>query len=291
MADKYKATWVSHSSISDFLQCPRAYYLKNVYKDPQTKHKIQLISPPLALGAAVHSVIEALSVIPAEKRFTESLIKKFDQEWKKFSGIKGGFFDEETEQAYKERGAEMLRRVMHHPGPLARLAVKIKEDLPWFWLSEEEEIILCGKIDWLEYLPETDQVHIIDFKTGKNDEKEDSLQLPIYHLLVHYCQHRAVAKASYWYLESSDEPVEQKLPDLAKAEAEILAIAKKIKTIRKLEHFKCPHGEGGCWACRPMEKILKGEAQLVGENDYHQDVYVLPSQHQKIAKKDNSKLI
>ncbi len=181
------------------MQCPRAYYLKNVYKDPKTKHKIQLISPPLALGAAVHNVIEALSVIPAEERFSESLIKKFDQEWKKFTGIRGGFFDEQTEMVYKERGEEMLRRVMNNPGPLGRLAVKIKEDLPWFWLSEEEEIILCGKIDWLEYLPETDQVHIIDFKTGKNDEKEDSLQLPIYHLLVHYCQHREVVKASYWY--------------------------------------------------------------------------------------------
>jgi ATP-dependent helicase/DNAse subunit B len=291
MADKYKATWVSHSSISDFLTCPRAYYLKNVYKDPKTKHKIQLISPPLALGAAVHSVIEALSVIPADQRFAESLIKKFDQEWKKFSGIKGGFFDEETEMTYKERGAEMLRKVMNNPGPLSRLAVKIKEDLPWFWLSEKEEIILCGKIDWLEYLPDEDKVHIIDFKTGKNDEKEDSLQLPIYYLLVHYCQHREVAKASYWYLESSDEPVEQKLPDLAKAEAEVLAIAKKIKTVRKLEHFKCPHGESGCWACRPMERILKGEAQLVGENDYHQDVYVLPSKKGKTVGEESSKLI
>jgi len=138
MADKYKATWVSHSSISDFLNCPRAYYLKNVYKDPKTKHKIQLISPPLSLGAAVHSVIEGLSVLPTDERFSVSLIKKFDQEWKKYSGIKGGFFDEKTELAYKERGAEMLRRVMNNPGPLSRLAVKIKEDLPWFWLSEED---------------------------------------------------------------------------------------------------------------------------------------------------------
>ena len=291
MADKFKATWVSHSSINDFIQCPRAYYLKNVYKDPKTKHKIQLISPPLALGAAVHSVIEALSIIPVNKRFSESLIKKFDQEWKKYSGIRGGFFDEATEMAYKERGAEMLRKIMNNPGPLKGLAVKIKEDLPWFWLSEEEEIILCGKIDWLEYLPETDQVHIIDFKTGKNDEDANSLQLPIYHLLVHYCQHRRVAKASYWYLESGDKPEEQKLPDLAWAEAEVLAIAKKIKTMRKLDHFKCPHGEKGCWACRPMEQIIRGEAQLVGENDYHQDVYVLPSKTNKDIKEENSQLI
>ncbi len=291
MADKFKATWVSHSSISDFIQCPRAYYLKNVYKDPKTKHKIQLMSPPLALGAAVHSVIEALSIIPVNQRFSESLIKKFDQEWKKYSGIRGGFFDEATEMVYKERGADMLRRIMNNPGPLKGLAVKIKEDLPRFWLSEEEEIILSGKIDWLEYLPETDQVHIIDFKTGKNDEDVNSLQLPIYHLLVHYCQHRTVAKASYWYLESSDKPEEQKLPDLAWAEAEVLAIAKKIKTVRKLDHFKCPHGEKGCWACRPMEQIIRGEAQLMGENDYHRDVYVLPSKEKSALGEESSQLI
>lgn len=276
MADKFAATWVSHTSISDFLQCPRAYYLKNVYKDPKTKHKAQLMSPPLALGAAVHSVLESLSVLPTTERFKVSLVKKFEDEWKKYTGKRGGFWDEKTEATYKERGIEMLQRVMKHPGPLERLAVKIKEDLPWFWLSEEDEIILCGKIDWLEYLPDEDSVHIIDFKTSKSEENDSSLQLPIYHLLVHHCQHRQVTGASYWYLGLNDELTAKELPDLALAEAEILTIAKKIKTARKLEHFKCPHGEQGCWACRSMEKILRGEAEYVGENDYHQDIYILP---------------
>jgi len=170
---------------------------------------------------------------------------------------------------------------MKNPGPITRLAVKIKEDLPWYWLSEADEIILCGKIDWLEYLPDEDSVHIIDFKTGKNEEKAGSLQLPIYHLLVHNCQHRRVAKASYWYLGLSDELVEKELPDLDLAKTEILTIAKKMKTARKLERFKCPHGENGCWACRPLERVLRGEAELVGEDDYHHDVYVLEPSAEK----------
>jgi len=91
MADKFLATWVSHSSISDFLQCPRAYYLKNVYKDPKTRHKIQLMSPPLALGAAVHNVLERLSVLPTDQRLAVSLVKKFEEEWKNISGKRGGF--------------------------------------------------------------------------------------------------------------------------------------------------------------------------------------------------------
>ena len=74
--DKYTAVWVSHSSISDFLQCPRAYFLNNVYRDPQTGHKINLMSPPLALGQAVHYVIESLSILNVDKRFTEPLMPK-----------------------------------------------------------------------------------------------------------------------------------------------------------------------------------------------------------------------
>src|SRR3989338_4517432 len=115
MKDKYTAVWVSHSSITDFLKCPRAYFLHNIYK---------------------------------------------------------------------KRGEEMLSYLGQNPGPLKNLAVKIKMDLPYYYLSEQDNIILCGKIDWLEYLPESDSVHIIDFKTGRGEEDKDSLQLPIYHLLV-----------------------------------------------------------------------------------------------------------
>lgn len=274
MADKFSAVWVSHSSMGDFLSCPRAYYLNNIYKDPNTGRKIQLMNPSLALGAAVHEVIEALSVLPTEDRFKDSLIQKFNQAWKKYTGKKGGFSSDEQEQEYKNRGEEMLKRVMAHPGPLENLAVKIQEDLPNYWLSEEDGIILCGKIDWLEYLPDEDVVHILDFKTGKL-QPEESLQLPIYHLLVANTQKRKVAKASYWYLATDDEPTEQKLPDLEKAHEEVLAIAKQIKLARKLERFKCPHGENGCRACKPLERIINGEGEKVWVSEYNQDVYIL----------------
>lgn len=276
-ADKYSAVWVSHTSISDFLKCPRAYYLNNRYKDPNTGHKIQIMSPPLALGQIVHQVLESLSVLPTEERLQRSLIDRFHQAWDKVSGERGGFFDEQTEQRYKQRGEDMLRRVMKHPGPLEQLAVKIQQDLPHYWLSEEEGIILCGKVDWLQYLPDQDAVHIIDFKTGRKRENNDSLQLPIYHLLVHNVQKRQVAKASYWYLQSDDEPTEKELPELDQAHESVLQVAKKIKLARKLQHFKCPQGEEGCPICRPLEKVVAGEAKLVGTNDYDQDVYVFPS--------------
>ena len=273
--DKFSAVWVSHSSISSFLECPRSYYLKNIYKDPKTGHKIKLMSPPLALGQAVHEVVESLSEIKTTERFKEPLLDKFERAWKKVSGKNGGFFDKDTEYKYKVRGEEMIRRVIKSPGPVAELAVKINMELPYYWLSEEENIILCGKIDWLKYLPETDSVEVIDFKTSKNEEGAESLQLPIYNLLVHNCQKRKVDGAWYWYLGLSDELTRKELPDLKEAEEKVLKVARQMKLARKLEVFKCPEGESGCRACRPFEMILKGEAELVGQDEYRADVYIL----------------
>lgn len=273
-ADKFSAVWVSHSSIGDFLKCPRLYYLKNVYKRPETGHKMTMMSPPLALGQTVHEVIEGLSVLPTSERFNESLLTKFDRVWPKVTGKKGGFSNPEQELSYKQRGEAMLRRVQNNPGPLKNLAVKIKMDLPHYWLSEEENIILCGKIDWLEYFPDTDTVQIIDFKTGKNEESDDSLQLPIYTLLVANCQKRTATKACYWYLERNDELTEKALPDLGESRERVLKVAKEMKLARKLERFKCRDGEG-CAACKDFEAILAGEAEFVGTNDYKADVFIL----------------
>lgn len=274
-ADKYTAVWVSHTSISDFLKCPRAYYLKNVYRDPATKHKIKLMTPALALGQSVHEVLESLSQIQKGSRFNEPLPVKFDKAWEKVKGERGGFPSDEVEYTYKKRGIDMLARVYNHPGPINNLSVKIQMDLPYYWLSEEENIILCGKVDWLEYFPETGSVHIIDFKTGKIQEEESSLQLPIYSLLVNHCQKRKTTKASYWYLAESDTLTEKTLPDLEEAEKKILEIARQVKLARQLNRFKCPQGEDFCFACRPFEKILKKEAKLVGQDEYGADVYII----------------
>ncbi|HRI05865.1 MAG TPA: PD-(D/E)XK nuclease family protein [Candidatus Dojkabacteria bacterium] len=281
MKDKYTAVWVSHSSIGDFIKCPRAYFLKNVYKDPKSGNKLQITGPSLSLGQVVHEVIESLSVIPTSRRFETPLIEHFEEAWKKVSGKRGGFMTSSIEHDYKERGIKMLERVKRNPGPLKNLAVKIDMDLPHFWLSEDENIILCGKIDWLEYFQDTDTVHIIDFKTSmENKEDPDSLQLPIYHLLVKNTQRREVTKASYWYLEQDDAPVEKELPDYDESFNKVLSIARKIKLARQLDSFKCPNGDEGCRDCKPMEKILKGEAELVAQ-EFKKDIYVLNYKEEK----------
>ncbi len=276
MPDKFTATWVSHSSISDFLECPRAYYLKNIYKDKNTGHKVTIMTPSLALGHAVHSVLESLSVLPANERITMELLPKFRKEWENISGKKGGFLDINHEYRFKKRGEEMLTNVYNNPGPLINLAVKLKQDLFQYWLSEEDEIILCGKIDWMEYFENEDSVHIIDFKTGQN-RSESSLQLPIYHLLAVNCQKRKVKRASYWYLALDENLTEVELPNIELAHKKVLDIARRIKLARQLKKFDCP--KNGCRACEPFEKIIKGEAEFIGVGGFNRDIYVLPEEN------------
>ena len=270
------ALWVSHSSMSDFLACPRSYYLKHIYRNEKTKNKITIINPPLALGQTVHLVLEALSLLRSEDRLKEPLIEKYNEAWKNITGELGGFRDEEEELIYKNRGAIMINRVMFHPGPIINKAVKLvsPDQLPpRYYLSEKDDILLCGKIDWLEYLPSDNSVHVIDFKTGNNEEKAESLQLPIYALLVKNCQNRYVSKISYWYLEKDNEPREMKFPDLEEAHNMILAIALRIKEARLSNSFAC--AKNGCFACKPLEQVVEGKAKFIGTSDY-QDIYILP---------------
>ena len=276
--DKYNAVWVSHSSIGDFLKCPRLYFLHNVYKN-ELGRKINLTSPALSLGIAVHETIEGLSKYKVEERFFKSLEETFEEEWVKVSGRKGGFKTEQEEAEAKERGRKMVLRVEKNPGPLANKTIKLapahNNMPPNFFLSEEENIILNGKIDWLEYIEENDSIRVIDFKTGKNMEKDDSLQLPIYMLLLNNLQKRKVSGAAYWYLDLENGFVEKTLPDPEKSRATVLEIARKIKFARENNEFACHSGAKGCFACRPFEKILKGEAEFIGLGNYGQEMYIV----------------
>ena len=267
--------WVSHTSMRDFLTCPRAYFLRNIYKDPVTRKKINIINPALALGNTVHDVLDEISSLPAEDRFKKPLLDRYEEAWKRVTGELGGFKDSMEEMVYKARGIVMIQQVIDNPGPLLQKAIKLHSPdtlPPRYMISVEDNILLCGKVDWLEYFPEDNSVHIIDFKTGVHDEKADSLQLPIYALLVKNCQKRAIKKISYWYLERSDKPAEKPLPDFEESYARIMDIALQMKRLRAEKVFVCR--QNGCFACKPLEKIVKGQAKYIKTSGY-QDIYVV----------------
>jgi RecB family exonuclease len=276
--EESNAIWVSHTSIGDFLKCPRAYYLRNIYRNERGK-KIAIAAPALSLGKAVHEVLEGLAKYKADERFIIPLEKTFETEWKKVSGIVGGFKTTAEEGESKARGMAMIERVKQNPGPLLSKTVKLKDedndDLLNFVLDKQNKIVLCGKIDWLEYIDADDSVKVIDFKTGKNPEKKDSLQLPIYALLLNELQKRKVSGASYWYVGKDNIPMQVSLPNIDIAKEKVLEASKKIKKARDRRQFECPNGEKGCYSCWPFERIIKGRAKFVGIGEYNQEIYVI----------------
>lgn len=273
MLDKFKAIWVSHSSISDFKKCPRAYYLRNIYK--QNGRKISIASPYLSLGVAVHNCLENLAWIKKEDRLKESLINKFEKEFDKYKGKIGGFTSNEKFLEFKGRGVEMMKIITNSPGPIIRPAVRMLQDrneLPWLWLSEKDEIILCGKADWLEY--DNGNISVYDFKTNASEtEHDDSIQLPIYSLLVEKYKKSPLTRAFYWYIAQLPTPTEKTLPTKKESYNMVYNAAMKLAEARRANKLSCPYN--GCRNCEPYERILKGEGEKLGVGEYKQELYYL----------------
>lgn len=256
----YGVVWLSPTSLSDFDRCPRLYYLRNMYKNLKTNRKIQIVNPYLTLGGCVHQTIDSISHLPKNERFANPLTEKFEQLWAKTSGKVGGFTSGKQEQIFKERGLSMIKRLMNNPGPLANLANKIHEVIPNMWLSEKDMLVLCGVVDWIEVLPDN-TLHIIDFKTGKNEEDIESLQLGIYLLLVKSKLKREVSKVSYWYLDREDTPKEAVLLETDVVLKTLIDEGKKVKKYRLEGEYSCP--KGGCTYCLEYEMVLQGKAEHV----------------------------
>lgn len=277
----YRATWLSPSSLADYDKCPRLYWLHNVFKHPRSGRKIQIVNPHLSLGSAVHTTLESIRALPREKRqeALRHLEERFEGAWKNVSGTQGGFTSQEEEQIFGQRGRNMIQRVQENPRFLSNLALKVPtkegEKIPTIWLSEDDELVLCGAIDWIEYLEDEKAMHIIDFKTGRTEESGDSLQLPIYLLILSEKMKTPVARMSYWYLDQEGQPlVHVELPNLEEVTQQLIEKGRTIKALRAQEKIEC--STGGCRHCTPYESVLSGHASFVGvDYNMRKDLYLV----------------
>jgi len=277
MAYNPNAIFVSPSSLSDFEKCPQLYYYRNVYRSPRGL-KIQLINPALALGQAVHETLDVFLKYLPSQRSKDLLLEKFEFIWANFSGEKGGFFSENQETDYKNRAIEMLERFWQNE----HFKNTQTEKLPDFLKVDlGEDIFLTGKLDWLE--KEGDLYHLVDFKTGK-EEREDSLQLSIYSVLVSHLFKTRNIKASYWYLDKDTDIVPFTLLDMDEVVSYLKNKGEIIKMVRQTKSYRCQSGGESCWACRDMVAIAQGKGKLVSV-DYvsrKQETYILPPESFKV---------
>ncbi len=272
--NKFKGNWLSASSIANFKSCPLSYYYANVFKDTDKK-KISTVSKYMTLGLACHEPLEALSDVPSEQRKDVKLSHLFYDTWDSLSGEKGGFDTSEQEAEFKARGVEMLKNVkanIHHLEGQTVTMLPDRRELPWFWLDNKNEeegsnnLVLCGKVDFCILNGNT--LRVLDFKTGLKEEKDDSLQLPIYRLLADHFYPNKDFEAFYWYIGKDAAPKKKEIPSVDECRARVMEIGLKIKEAREKQEFECPNGEMGCRSCLPYKAIVNGRAKFVGLGTY-----------------------
>jgi len=271
MAFNPNAVFISPSSLADFEKCPQLYYYRNVYRSPRGL-KIQLINPNLALGQAIHDVLDQFLKLPVEQRSKDELLRTFELIWSLTSGEKGGFSSKEEEASYQKRGREMLSRFWANRHFQETEMVRI----PSFPKAElGNDLILTGKLDWIE--KEGENYKIVDFKTGKNEEREDSWQMPIYAYLVSKVLNNKNITACYWYLDKGENLTACVLPDLEKTFTYLKQKGEVIKMVRQTKSFRCQSGKESCWACRDYLAIAQGKGKLVSVDPVNrkQEIYIL----------------
>ena len=119
---------------------------------------------------------------------------------------------------------------------------------------------------------EDSKLEVVDFKTSKREEEND-LQLKIYALLLYLLNKSAVNSLYYWYVRLDAISHPETLPDLEKAKDNILEIALNIKTARKENLMICPRN--GCFHCGNFERIVNGDAEMVGLGEFNREIYFL----------------
>lgn len=279
MAFNPNAVFVSPSSLSDLDKCPQLYYYRYVYRTPRNL-KIQIISPALALGTAVHDTIEQFMKLEPEERKQPELSRILNFTWENITGEKGGFVSCEEETEAKKRAEAMLERFWEN----SEFRSRTPAQFPGFpKVDLAPDLILTGKLDWIQKEPDGSYT-IIDFKTGKNKEREDSYQLPIYTILVKKLMKTDEVQAKYWYLEESSEMEDLKLPDLEEAFTKIKKKGEIMQMVRQTKSYKCQSGGESCWACKGVLAVAHsvnsgqaGGAKLVKIDPGHnQEIYILP---------------
>ncbi len=261
--------FISYTSLSDFLKCPRSYFLKNLYRSPKTGNRIQMASPYLTLGSTVHDSVKWYLDMKGQVT-KKQLEEKFRNLWLKFRGKKGGFETRAQEAEFGKRGLKMLDNFFTN----AQNLEKITHQADFPKLNLFEDVILMGNFDFVGEKADG-SLHVIDFKTGVTDEK-DPMQLYIYAILAEANLGKSVSSASFWYLDRDDKPREIVLDPL---EPKLEWLKEKGKLLKQAINegvWACKDGEEMCHECKIYTAIIsgKGEFQFL-DFRYKKDVYYL----------------
>ncbi len=263
------AIYLSHTSLKDFANCPRAYYLKNLYKDPTSGHKLQIASPYLTLGITIHDTIQWFCK-QSSKPNKEDFEMQFRELWKKYRGKRGGFSSLEDERSFGMRGLQMIHNFYDNAECLEECTPN-----PYFpKFNLLPDVVLIGNADYIGK-KEDGTLSIVDFKTGTKDE-DSPLQLYIYAILAEANLQKDVTSAAFWYLDRDSEPKEVVLDPLDTTINWLKGEAGKIHEAIQKGEWTCKRNPGLCRDCREYQALIDGKGEfLYPDFKFKKDVYAL----------------
>ena len=154
LRDIFTEQGLSATALNNYLECPWRFFYLNLIKIPQVK-TIQL-----GLGQAVHSALH--SFFEGYKDGKEVSKKFLIDSFK--NSLNNIYFSEKDIERIKDKGIKMLESYYDN----------YKDNFNYHTLNEiriegnlEEDIKLNGIIDKIEFLPNSNEVLVVDYKTGK----------------------------------------------------------------------------------------------------------------------------
>ena len=228
---------------------------------------MQIASPHLTLGSTVHDTIRWFLEMNGQVT-QDQLIAKFRNLWLKYRGKRGGFVSADEEASFGKRGILMLANFFKNAKNLEKQVPQIK--FPKYNLTPK--VILIGNFDYVGEAGEN--LHLIDFKTGANDEK-DPMQLYIYAILAESNLQKPVSKISFWYLDRADNPSEVVLDDLEEKLEWLTGKAKELEGAIEKKEWVCVK-DGQCRDCQDYQAIIDGKGEFMFSDEFFKkDVYFL----------------
>ena len=240
--------FISPNKLKIWLECPRKYW--HYYLHEPTRYK-EPPRPYYTLGEAVHNTLNSFFSLVPQIRTRERLFDILEHHWLASKNQEGGFKDQQEERSYKERAVAMLENFYKNedttvvPFKLSPSSTK--------YIPLTEGVMLGGIIDRID-LEADGSLHIIDYKTGKED-RDDPYQLSMYAILAKNWLKKPVSKLSYLHLESgnwsSDDSSEEKEKE---TKTFVIETVEQIPRELAKDYFVCSLGPS-CSHCDYLREL------------------------------------
>jgi len=236
---------LSHSQVSEFVQCPRKYHLHR-----RLGLKPEFAPSGLVFGSCVHEALSAFHQARLEGRSAglAELVRAFQERWSAET-LPLKFGKGESEKSLRTKAKGMLRFYLDNSSCRGQV-IAVEE--PFRIVLSEHIPPVFGRIDLVELSPEGSLV-LTDFKTAGSRREPDPGQLVLYREALRHLDYPGVDSARVKY----ELLLKTKEPGIAVYEPEVSE--ESVDRLRSLYRAVWPDIQAGCsfphegWWCESCQ--------------------------------------